>query len=193
MTIAALAALALATAGPAAEPVAPPDPVSVSATMADGAHVLVHEVVIEAPASEVWEAVATARGWTTWAVPVAWQERDILETSYSAAASPGDATTIRQQILVSEPGRRLVFRTVKAPDGFPHFDAYREVVNTITLEPMGEDRTRVRLTGTGYPDSEAGRVLLGFFREGNRATLEQLRERFVSGPIDWNARASSAD
>ena len=188
MTIAALASLALATTGPAAEPIAPPDPVSVSATMADGAHVLVHEVVIEAPASEVWEAVATARGWTTWAVPVAWQERDILETSYSAAASPSDATTIRQQILVSEPGRRLVFRTVKAPEGFPHFEAYRQVTVTLALEPLDADRTLLRLTSAGYPDTEAGRELAGFFREGNRSTLEQLRERFVSGPIDWSRR-----
>ncbi len=77
---------------------------------------------------------------------------------------------------------------MKAPEGFPHFEAYRAVVSTIELEPLGEARTRVRLTSAGYPDSEAGRELAGFFREGNRATLEQLRERFVSGPIDWSAR-----
>lgn len=194
MTIAALSALsalALAAAQPAAAPApaAQAQPVSITtATAADGTQVLVHEVVVAASAPEVWDAVSTARGWTTWAVPIAWQQGDLLETSYSPTAQPGDSTTIQQQILAREPGRRLVFRTVKAPAGFPHFDAYRQVVSTIELEPLGEDRTRVRLTSTGYPDSEAGRELAGFFREGNRSTLEQLRERFVSGPIDWDAQ-----
>jgi uncharacterized protein YndB with AHSA1/START domain len=189
MTIAALAALAIAAAQPAAAPNPPAtaSEVSVSAaTAADGTQVLVHEVAVDAPAAEVWEAISTARGWTTWAVPVAWQEGDWLETSYTPTASRGDPSTIRQQILAREPGRRLVFRTVKAPEGFPHFDAYRQVTVTIELEPHGETRTRVRLTSAGYPDSEAGRELAGFFREGNRSTLEQLRERFVSGPIDWS-------
>ena len=54
------------------------------------------------------------------------------------------------------------------------------------LEPAGEGRTRVRLTGAGYADSEAGRALLGFFRDGNRVSLERLRRRFASGPIDWS-------
>ena len=186
MTIAVLAALALAAAQPAtANPSVSPSEVSVSAaTAADGTHVLVHEVAVEAPAREVWEAVSTAQGWTTWAVPVAWQDDDLLETSYTSTASRGDPSTIRQQILAREPGRRLVFRTVKAPEGFPHFDAYRLVTVTIELEPLGEGRTRVRLTSAGFPDSAAGRELAGFFREGNRTTLEQLRERFVSGPID---------
>jgi uncharacterized protein YndB with AHSA1/START domain len=187
VAIATLAALALALQATGAA--APAETVSISATTAaDGTQVLVHEAVVEAPAAAVWEAVSTAQGWMTWAVPIAWQQGDLLETSYAAAAQPGDPTTIRHQILGQEPGRRLVFRTIKAPEGFPHFAAYREVVSTIELEPLGDARTRVRLTSAGYPDSEAGRELAGFFREGNRATLEQLRERFVSGPIDWSAR-----
>jgi uncharacterized protein YndB with AHSA1/START domain len=189
MGIAWLAALAL-TAAPADEPGpsdSHADQVSIVAiAAADGAQSLIHEVTVAAPAARVWEAVSTAHGWTTWAVPVAWQIDDMLETSYSPTASPGDPSTIRQQILVREPERRLVFRTVKAPEGFPHFEAYRQVTVTIELEPLGESRTRVRLASVGFPDSEAGRELAGFFREGNRTTLEQLRERFVSGPVDWS-------
>lgn len=190
MTIAALAALALTATQPAAAaPATTTTPVSVAATVApDGTASLIHEGIVDAPVAAVWEAISTARGWTTWAVPIAWEDGDFLETSYSLTAKPGDATTIRQQILAREPGRRFVFRTVKAPDGFPNFDAYRQIVSTFELEPLGESRTHVRLTSSGYPDSEAGRDLVAFFKEGNRATLEQLRERFVSGPIDWSRR-----
>lgn len=158
----------------------------------DGSHILIHETVIDAPVEDVWTAVATAEGWRTWAVPRSWTpEPDIIETSYSMTAVPGDSSTIRQRILARVPGRMIAFRTVKAPDGFPHFEQFRQTTGVIELEAVGEGRTRIRLTGAGYPDSEAGRQLIGFFREGNRISLERLRQRFVSGPVDWSRAQSS--
>lgn len=151
----------------------------------DGTHTLIHEVVLTAPTSQVWREISTAEGWTTWAVPVAWLDGDLLETSYTPSAARGDRTTIQQHIAARIPGRLLVFRTVKAPEGFPHFDTFRQVTHMIELEPIGESRTRVRLTTAGYPDNEAGRQLLGFFREGNRVSLDRLHRRFASGPLDW--------
>jgi hypothetical protein len=163
------------------------EPVAISSSVdGEGGHRLTHEVVVSASVDQVWQAVATAAGWTTWAVPVAWSEGDILETSYWPGAAAGDSTTIRQQVALSIPGRLLAFRTIKAPDGFPHLETFRRVIHLIELEPAGESRTRVRLTGAGYADTEAGRQLLGFFREGNRKSLERLRRRFVAGPIDWS-------
>ncbi len=162
------------------------DDVAVTSTVnPDGSHTLVHEAVVAAPANEVWNAISTAQGWTGWAVPVAWWQGDLLETSYSAGAAPGDPSTIQQRIAAVVPGRLLVFRTIKAPQGFPNFETFRQVTHMLELEPAGESRTRVRLTSAGYADTEAGRQLLGFFREGNRISLERLRDRFVSGPIDW--------
>ena len=154
----------------------------------DGSHTLVHETVVAAPAAQVWEAVSTAEGWTGWAVPVAWWEGDLLETSYTATATRGDPSTIQQRIAAVVPGRLIVFRTIKAPQGFPNFETFRQVTHMIELEPAGEGRTRVRLTSAGYADTEAGRQLVGFFQEGNRITLERLRDRFATGPVDW-ARA----
>jgi hypothetical protein len=73
----------------------------------------------------------------------------------------------------------MVFRTVKGPAGFPDFDTYAKVVSAFELEPAGEGRTRVRLTGSGYADSEAGRRLLGFFERGNAQSLEALKAHFA--------------
>lgn len=164
------------------------DGVTVSQARAlDGSQMLVHETVIDAPIAEVWAAISTAEGWRSWAVPVAWaSEPDMIETSYTPTARPGDATTIRQRILASIPGRMIAFRTVKAPDGFPHFDVFRQTTGLFELEAEGDSRTRVRVIGAGYPDNDAGRELIGFFREGNRISLERLRDRFVSGPVDWS-------
>lgn len=168
-------------------------PVEVSTSQAsDGSRSLVHETIVSAPVGEVWQAISTAQGWTGWAVPIAWLEGDLLETSYTAGAARGDASTIQQRIVGTIPGRMFVFRTVKAPQGFPNFDTFRAVTHMLELEPVGDSRTRVRLTSAGYADTEAGRQLLGFFEEGNRITLERLRDRFVTGPVDWSRARSAA-
>lgn len=160
---------------------APAAPAATTARAPDGTHMLSNEVVVDAPPAAVWAAVSTVEGWKSWAVPVAWSSApDMIETSYAPAARPGDPSTIRQQILLRLPERLLVFRTVKAPDGFPDFDTYAKVVSAFELEPAGEGRTRVRLTGTGYADSEAGRRLLGFFERGNAQSLDALKARFAA-------------
>jgi uncharacterized protein YndB with AHSA1/START domain len=169
------------------------DPVSISSLRnQDGSHTLVHETVVAAPAARVWEAISTPQGWTTWAVPVAWSDADLLETSYSPAATRGDRTTIKQRIAAQLPGRMILFRTIKAPRGFPNFETFKAVTHAIELEPVDDERTRVRLTSAGYADSEPGRQLVAFFREGNRVSLAQLRQRFATGPIDWAAKVRTA-
>jgi uncharacterized protein YndB with AHSA1/START domain len=155
---------------------------------ANGTHTLAHEAIVDAPIAEVWSAIATAEGWMTWAVPIAWTEpsdSDLLETAYDPAARPGQPQTIQQRVILRVPERLLAFRTVKTPAGFPHFETFARVASVFELAAQGERRTRVRLTMTGYPDNEAGRQLLGFFDEGNRISLERLQRRFRSGPIDW--------
>ena len=161
------------------------DPVAVSKRQqSDGSHVLVHELIVDAPVASVWAAISTAEGWKGWAATVAWVPADapqIIETSYSADARPGDPSTIRQEVLARVPEVLIVFRTVKAPARFPDFDTYSKVTSVLQLEPAGEGRTKVRLTGAGYADTEAGRRLLGFFEKGNVTALEALRSRFGKG------------
>jgi uncharacterized protein YndB with AHSA1/START domain len=179
-------ALCLAVASPApAAPVA-----AAKAQQSDGSWTLSHEVVVKAPVAAVWEAISTAQGWKSWAVPVAWaSDPDVIETSYSADALPGSPATIKQQVIARVAPRLMVFRTVKAPAGFPDFDTYTKVVSVFELRPADKGRTRVRLTGTGYADTEAGRKLLAFFEKGNAASLEWLRTRFNEGPKDWSKPA----
>lgn len=187
-----LAALALALPAGAQEappveaealPAAPSSPVETSTRVeADGSTTMTHSLTITAPPAAVWTAVSTAEGWQGWAAPVArWVEgeRDVLETSYDPAEAPGGPGAIWQQFVARIPGRLLVFRTVKAPDEFPHWDEYRGVTVFVELAPEGEG-THVRLTSTGYPDSEGGRALVGFFAKGNAATLESLNRHFVA-------------
>jgi uncharacterized protein YndB with AHSA1/START domain len=161
---------------------------------ADGTLTLSHEIIVPAPRDAVYAAVATPEGWRTWATPVSWvpaDDPDAIEGSYNPQARPGGTDLIRQHFLARLPGRLLAFRTVRAPQGFPHFDVYSHVTIFIELESVDAGHTRVRLTGTGYADNEAGRLLFGFFREGNSISLRRLHQRFVSGPLDWAAIAAA--
>jgi len=157
---------------------------------ADATTTLVHEILVDATPAEVWTAISTAEGWMTWAVPVAWMTKDdpdLIEAAYDPASKPGGADTIQQRFGDRIPGRQLGFRTVKAPAGFPHWEAYQKVTSVFEIEPAGR-QTRVRLISRGYPDSEGGRALVAFFEGGNGETLENLRALFVTGPVDWNAK-----
>lgn len=156
---------------------------------ADATTTMVHEVLVDAAPAEVWAAISTGDGWMTWAVPIAWVspgDPDLIETSYDPAAKPGGPDTIQQRFGSRVAGRSLAFRTVKAPAGFPHWDDYRKVDSLFEIEPAG-DQTRVRLTSRGYPASDGGRALVGFFEGGNSMALGNLRQRFATGPIDWAA------
>lgn len=163
-------------------------------TAADGTRTLTHQLVVPAPVDQVYAALTTPEGWRTWAVRSAWvsaSDPDLMETSYAPGAGEGDPRNIRQRYLLRVPNRLVAFRTVQAPAGFPHAEEFYRVTHLIELEPASGG-TRVRLSNIGYPAGAAGDTLIGFFREGNRTSLEQLRARFVSGPIDWSQRQQQA-
>ena len=176
-------ALLVATSAPAlAAPVSEDERVE-----ADGTTTLSHQVVIAAAPQDVWAAISSIDGWKTWAVPVGWvsaEQPNVFETSYNPLATPGNAMNIKNEFVSVVPGRQLTFRTIKAPQNFPHFEALSKVSQRFDLAPEGNG-TRVTLTGTGYANSEPGQAVLAFFRGGNKVSLEMLRERLEKGPIDW--------
>ena len=146
-------------------------------TLPDGAREQVFTVEVAAPAEDMWAAFTTPEGWRKWAVPVAWRRSTsplIIETSYDAAAKPDGPQTIKQQFELTEPLKRLSFRTIKAPANFPGFETYSRVVSEVTFEPLGAGRTRVRFATGPFPDTDEGRRLYAGFLEGNRSTLERM-------------------
>ena len=80
-----------------------------------------------------------ARGLAHWAVPVGVDDRRrYARDELRAGRPPGDPSTIRQRSLAILPGRLLVFRTIKAPDGFPHFeDLPAASTHFFELKPAG--------------------------------------------------------
>lgn len=107
---------------------------------ADATTTMVHEVLVDATPAEVWAAISTAEGWMTWAVPVARivdGDADLIESSYDPASEPGGPDTIQQRFGERVAGKRLAFRTVKAPHG----------LSALGRIPAGRQRLRDRSGG----------------------------------------------
>lgn len=194
----ALAASAV-LAGPAfaAEPSFPDwrqyrDVANSSYVEADGDKVLQLSIVVKATPAQVWRAFTTGEGYREWVAPVAQIDLAVdgmIEASYSATAKIGDPDNIKNRIVAYVPERMLSIRNVQAPKALPHRDLFPRISTTMEFEDVGGGRTRVQLTAVGYGKDPGFDVLYGHFEWGNAYTLNELKKRFDTGPIDWAAVA----
>jgi hypothetical protein len=155
----------------------------------DGTRATVAEVVVEANQTQAWQAITTAEGWKSWAVPFAHFDSlhlgAVIETSYAPDARVGDAHNIRNRVIAYLPERMLSIQAFSAPPGFKHPELLKDTFSVIELEVVDPTHTRVRLTGCGYRSGQAFQEMQKFFLDGNAWTLGQLAKRFRDGPIDW--------
>ena len=140
---------------------------------------LIVEVTVPATQAEVWKAFTTSEGLSTWLTPGA--VVDLREGGEWTAHYPGGHTG-GGTIVSFVPMREMTLRAM-APEQFPHV---REERTTAKFEfvPQG-DATLVRLTQTGWKTGDEWDAAYAYLAKGNPELLEQLRRRFVSGPIDW--------
>lgn len=161
----------------------------------DGTRTMVHSVVVRAPVEKLWAAFTTADGWRSWAVPFAvmdFRVGGVIETSYNPSAKRGDANNIQNKILAYIPKRMLAFQAVKAPTGFPGAELLPTLWSVAEFVPLKDNRTRVRLSGLGYGRDAGREQLFQFFKRGNAASLEALRDALEHGPKDWSRTQESA-
>ena len=143
--------------------------------------ILRQEKMIDAPVSDVWHALMTKEGMESWMVAQVQIDLRLggrMLTKYKAEGVLGDANTIENIILAYEPERMYVLKVGKPPEGFPFKTAVKDLWTVVRMEPAGERRTRVTITGMGYSDSEESQKMRDFFERGNQFTLDKLQEKF---------------
>lgn len=141
---------------------------------------------VPAPPKAVFDAFTTSDGFRSWAVATAQidlRTGGMIESSYDPKARIGDPNNIKNQIVTFIPDHLLVIRNVQAPEGFAGKGEFQKTVTVIEFTPI-EGGTRVRLTNTGYGDSDEARTVFGHFEWGNAYTLAELKKRFETGAID---------
>lgn len=152
-----------------------------SFTAPDGSRTIQLTTWLPAPPAGVFRTVATPEGWKSWAAPVAFGEvklNGVLETSYNPNAKPGDAGNIKQLFTELVPDKRISFRTIQTPEGFPHGEFYKQTTATMELTPEANG-TRLRFTHAGFGTGKEFDELHGFFVDGDRQTLEALQKVFA--------------
>lgn len=187
--VAALASALAFAFVPVASAALPEGVTETSFVTASGERVLELSIEVPAGAAEVWDAWTSAAGFTAWAAPFAHVDFRVggaIESSYDPKAKPGDPGNIRNEFVALVPQRVFVIRNVQAPPKTP-FDAatFAKTTTAVMLTPLGDKRTRVTVTNSGYGSGEPWDGVYAFFQQGNAWTLAQLRKRFESGPTDW--------
>lgn len=143
---------------------------------------LVHEGVVEGPASEVWAAFTTGKGQESWMVAHSKMDLKVgglMRTHYDPKGTIGDPRTIENTIISYDPERMLSIRVTKAPEGFPFPNAVKGMWTVIYFEPLGPQSTRVKIVGLGFGGDEESKKMRAFFDRGNAYTLKKLQERFT--------------
>ena len=156
---------------------------------ADGTRTLVHEAMIDAPVSAVWAALSTEDGWKDWGPKFAQFDLRLggtIETAYHDGATPGDPQNIIHRIIAFVPERMLALKLEQAPANGPvDMETVKDVWGVYELEPIGEDMTRLRISGVGYGADEASSQILEFFKIGNSYSIELLKRNLAaSGAAD---------
>ena len=107
------------------------------------------EETVEAPVDEVWKAIATAEGLSTWMAPAANVELRLggaYELLFMPQAEPGKRGMEGTKVLSFIPGRMISY-TGTAPPNFPTVRAQGGPWGVYELEPDGTARTRVVFHG----------------------------------------------
>ncbi|MDE0580415.1 MAG: SRPBCC domain-containing protein, partial [bacterium] len=97
------------------------------------------EIEVPGTPEEVWRAVATGPGISSWYVPHTVEER--AGGAAMASFGPGPEMQIPGRVAVWEPPRRICFDGGEGVDGLEF---------KWTVEPAGEDRCVVRLVNSGF-------------------------------------------
>lgn len=154
--------------------------------------ILQQSIIVPAPIETVWAAFTTDDGYEAWAAPFAHIDLRVgglMETSYMPGAEIGDPDNIRIGIEAYIPERLLVLKTISAPADVASPEMLDRLVSIFEFEPVGEDATRIMVSGVGYGEDEDSLRLRDFFIEGNAWSLRQLHASLTAGPFDWTQLA----
>jgi uncharacterized protein YndB with AHSA1/START domain len=147
------------------------------------------EIELPAPVSDVWNAWTTDAGIATFFAPAGKVDLRVggtYDVWFNPAGKPDERGAEGMRILDVEPMKRFVF-TWNAPPSIPAI-RHRWSVVTLEFEKVGETRTRLRFTHSGWGNGPEWDKAYSYFDSAwGTIVLPNLVYRFTKGPIDWNA------
>jgi len=144
------------------------------------------EVTVAAPVAEVWKAWTTTEGVKSFFAPDARVELKVdgpYEIFFNPYAAPGLKGADGMRVLAFQDEKMLSF-TWNAPPSLPEARKQRTHV-VVRFEAKGARETVVRLHEDGWGEGGEWDKAFDYFSKAWPKVLEQLKQRFVSGPMDW--------
>ena len=132
--------------------------------MSDDCRSIELEVEVPGRPEDIWRAVATGPGISSWYVPHTVEER--AGGLGTASFGPEPEMQITGRVAVWEPPRRVVFDGGEGVDGLAF---------EWTVEPRGDDTCVVRLVNDGFADGAEQDALCDGMTEGWRLFMFNLR------------------
>jgi uncharacterized protein YndB with AHSA1/START domain len=157
---------------------------AVTVTMtAEPEKALLFDVIVPASLDDTWTAMTTSAGLITWLTPQAkvdLRPRGDWLAMWGGNVAPGGGT-----ITEFEPLKSITIRAM-APEQFPTVRRERTTA-LFTLTPIDAKSTKVTLRQTGWKQGEEWDKAYAYLASGNAMLLNALRQRFITGPVDWAA------
>jgi len=147
---------------------------------------LVKVAIVAAPLEAAWKAWTTTEGIKTFFAPDARVEArpgGAFEVFFNPYAKPGLKGADGMEVLAVQENRMLSF-TWNSPPHLPEVRNQRTAV-TLRFSALGENRTEVRLTHSGWGDGGQWDQSFAYFDTAWGKVLANLEKRFAEGPIDW--------
>jgi uncharacterized protein YndB with AHSA1/START domain len=139
-------------------------------------------VVVPANLDQVWQAMTTSEGLSTWLWAVS--KVDLRLGGAWEADFPGGKTA-GGNILSFLPQEMLALSAM-APEEFP--TVRRERTQAVFFfESVDPTHTRIRLSQIGWKSGDEWDRAFAYLAKGNARLLNALQRRFASGPTDWQA------
>lgn len=149
--------------------------------------VILGEVIVDAPPSQVWDAWTTSEGAETFFAPICKidpRPGGSYEMYFDLEAEPGKKGAEGMILMALQPEQMLSF-TWNAP---PHLSEVRGQMThvTVRLEQIEGSKTRVVLRHDGWGNGGQWDQAYEYFeRAWKRVVLPRLQVRFETGPVDW--------
>ncbi|MDJ0656932.1 MAG: SRPBCC domain-containing protein [Xanthomonadales bacterium] len=156
-------------------------------SVASEVQALVKQVDVAADMESAWAAWTTESGLESFFSREANIELRVggqMDIHFFPGNPPGTRGAEGMVVLAVEPGSRIAF-TWDAPPTWPEIRKQRTLV-AVSLQPVDEKTTRVRLEQTGWGQSEDWTAVYEYFDGAWDTVLGRLQQRFVSGPVDWD-------
>lgn len=144
--------------------------------------------VVSAPRDEVWAAWTTPEAARTFFAPAAHIELALggaYELLFDLEAPPGAQGSEGMRVLSYLPPEMLSFEW-NAPPQFPTVRNGPRTWVVVRLDEYGSHATWLWLSHLGWREGEEWSAAFDYFARAWDTVLGRLRQRFVSGPVDWD-------